>query len=319
MLKNIQITAEFIGKRIDSALSEIVDNLSRTTIQKLIREKKVLINGLVLSSSSQKITKECFIDILESEINVDYEIIPENIKLDILYEDEYVIIINKPAGLVCHPAPGHKNGTLVNAIVYHFKNNLSDMNGLLRPGIVHRLDKDTSGVMLIAKTNEAHMAFADMFANEKGKKIRRKYICYVFGSLKEKQGRIETFINRHPKNRQIYIASENSGKLAITLYNIEKTKYITSTKCISKLNCELLTGRTHQIRVHMKYMRIPIIGDEVYGKTKIESCFPDIIRNFPRQALHSRELFFIHPFLKKEMVFIAEEPEDMKELGELFI
>ena len=319
MLKNFKISAEFIGKRIDSAISEIMEDLSRTTIQKLIKEEKILIDGSTLKNSSQKIIKECHIDILEPEIITDYEIVPENIKLDILYEDEYIIIINKPAGLVCHPAPGRKTGTLVNAIVYHFKNNLSDINGILRPGIVHRLDKDTSGVMLIAKTNETHMAFANMFAREKGKTIKRKYVCYVFGTLKEKQGKIETFINRHPKNRQIYTVSNNSGKLAITLYNTEKTKYITSTKCISKLNCELLTGRTHQIRVHLKYIGVPIIGDVTYGKAKIESCFPDIIRNFPRQALHSRELFFIHPFLKKEMIFIVEEPEDMKELDKLFI
>jgi len=319
MLKNFKISAEFIGKRIDSAISEIIENLSRTAIQKLIKEEKILIDGITLKNSSQKIIKECNINILEPEITTDYEIIPENIKLDILYEDEYIIIINKPAGLVCHPAPGHKTGTLVNAIVYHFKNNLSDINGILRPGIVHRLDKDTSGVMLIAKTNETHMAFANMFAREKGKTIKRKYICYVFGTLKEKQGKIETFINRHPKNRQIYTVSNSSGRLATTLYNIEKTKYITSTKCISKLNCELLTGRTHQIRVHLKYIGVPIIGDVTYGKAKIEPCFPDIIRDFPRQALHSRELFFIHPFLKKEMIFIAEEPEDMKELDKLFI
>ncbi len=318
MSKTIEISAEFIGKRIDSAISEIVKDISRTTLQKLIKNGKVLIDGIILNNPSHKINRECVINITSHEATPEYEIIPENIDIDILYEDEYIIIINKPAGLVCHPAPGHRTGTLVNAIVYHFNNNLSDINGLLRPGIVHRLDKDTSGVMLIAKTNEAHMAFANLFANEKGKSIKRKYICYVFGSLKEKQGKIETFINRHPKNRQLYSVFENSGKLAITLYNIEKTKYITSTKCISKVTCELLTGRTHQIRVHMKFMGIPIIGDQNYGKGRIESCFPGIIREFPRQALHSNQLFFIHPFLKREMLFIIEEPEDMMNLNMLF-
>lgn len=318
MSRRIEISAEFIGKRIDSAISELIDDISRTTLQKLIKNEKVLINGRILNTPSQKITQQCSIDIIDSEITPDYDIIPENIDLDILYEDEYIIVINKPAGLVCHPAPGHKTGTLVNAIVYHFKNNLSNINGILRTGIVHRLDKDTSGVMLIAKTNEAHMAFAELFANEKGKSIKRKYICYVFGSPKEKQGKIETFINRHPKNRQIYTVSENSGKIAITLYNTKQVKYITSTKCISKVGCELLTGRTHQIRVHMKYMGNPIIGDQTYGKSKIESFYPDIIRNFSRQALHSKELFFIHPFFKKEMNFIAEESEDLKNLNILF-
>lgn len=318
MSMRIDIPVTSIGKRIDIAISEFVDNISRTQIQRLIKEGKVYINDERLTDPSQKIAKECVIEILNTDVESNYEIIPENIELNVLYEDEYIVVVNKPAGLVCHPAPGHRNGTLVNAIVYHFKNNLSNINGALRPGIVHRLDKDTSGVMLIAKTNEAHMSFANLFANEKGKSLKRKYVCYVIGSPKEKQGKIETLITRHPKNRQIYTTSEEMGKVAITLYSREKIKYVSPTKCISKINCELLTGRTHQIRVHMKYINTPIIGDQIYGKAKIDSCFPDIIKIFPRQALHSKELYFVHPFSKKEMSFIAEEPEDMSKLNELF-
>lgn len=318
MTRRVDISNEFIGERLDSVISGLAEELSRSHIQKLIKDGKILIDGNVLTDGSKRVSKPCIIDITESAIESEYEIVPENIPIDIIYEDDYIVVINKPAGLVCHPAPGHKSGTLVNAIVHHFQNNLSNVNGSLRPGIVHRLDKDTSGVMLIAKTNESHMAFAELFANEKGVKLKRKYVCYVFGSPKEKHGRIQTFITRHPKNRQAYTVSSNGGKLAITLYNTEKTRYITSTKSISKISCELLTGRTHQIRVHMKYIGTPIIGDQTYGKLRIEDCFPNFVKAFPRQALHSRELFFVHPFLKKEMTFIAKEPEDMQDLNKLF-
>ena len=165
-------------------------------------------------------------------------------------------MIDKPAGLVCHPAPGHRSGTLVNALVNKFK--LSDVNGNIRPGIIHRLDKDTSGLMIVAKTNEAHMAFSNLFANFKGSLIKRRYIAIVFGIPQNKQGKIETYITRHPKNRQMFTTSNTNGKLAITLYNVQKSFYFSSTKSISVVECELLTGRTHQIRVHMKYIEAKI-------------------------------------------------------------
>ena len=314
----IKISNDFIGKRIDIAISELISEFSRSKIQKLIKDQKIKINDVSVSSS-QKILAECFVNIEETQENLNYEIIPENIDLDILFEDEFIVVLNKPAGMVCHPAPGHKSGTLVNAIMYHFNNSLSCVGGVSRPGIVHRLDKDTSGVMLIAKTNESHVAFANLFANEKGKSIKRRYTCFAFGVPFEKSSKIETFITRHPKNRQIYTTSDTSGKRAITLYEIEKSVYFTSTKAISKINCELLTGRTHQIRVHLKHIGHHIIGDQVYGKSKIEPTYPDIVRCFPRQALHSNELEFVHPFTKQRLVFAAKLPNDLELLNNIII
>ena len=184
----------------------------------------------------------------------------------------------------------------------------------MRPGIVHRLDKDTSGLMLIAKTNEAHMAFANLFANEKGNLIRRKYVCFVFGVPYPRSGKIETFITRHPHNRQMFVSHNSRGKKAITLYEVEKSMYFSSTKAISKIHCELLTGRTHQIRVHMKHIGHNIIGDIIYGKSKIEPIYPLVIRNFPRQALHSYQLEFQHPFTHNWLCFTSTLPRDMLNL-----
>ena len=315
----LEITDNEIGKRIDVAISDLISNFSRSKVQKMIKDGNVSLNGVVISDPSKKITETCLVEIEETEPEYDYEVIPEQIDLDIVYEDEFIVVVNKKAGMVCHPAPGHKAGTLVNAIAYHFKDSLSDVGGLTRPGIVHRLDKDTSGLMLIAKTNEAHMAFADLFANEKGNLIKRKYTCFVFGIPSPKVGRIDTFITRHPKNRQMYTTHETNGKHAVTLYEVEKSKYFTSTKAISKINCELLTGRTHQIRVHMKHIGHNIIGDEVYGKSKIEATYPEIAKHFPRQALHSKVLEFQHPFTKQWMIFEAELPKDMKQLDNLIV
>ena len=310
----IEITDSEIGKRIDVAISEVLTEFSRTKVQKLIKSKKIACNGELILDASKKITASCCVEVEDCEPEYEYEIIPEQIDLDIVFEDEFIIVINKPAGMVCHPAPGHKSGTLVNAIAYHFKNQLSSIGGTMRPGIVHRLDKDTSGLMLIAKTNEAHMAFANLFANEKGNLIKRKYVCFVFGVPFPKCGKIETFITRHPHNRQMFIAHNSNGKKAVTLYEVEKSVYFSSTKAISKVYCELLTGRTHQIRVHMKHIGNNIIGDHVYGKSKIEPIYPLNIRNFSRQALHALKREFQHPFTHKWLYFTSDLPQDMLNL-----
>lgn len=317
-MPKIELYLDEIGKRLDATIADKLPELSRTKIQKLIEQGKVAVNGKTVTSSSIKVSEVCTVILENDSQEPEYEITPENIALDVVFEDEFVIILNKPAGMVCHPAPGHKSGTLVNALTHHFQSDLSSMGGVTRPGIVHRLDKDTSGLMLIAKTDEAHMAFANLFANEKGNLIKRKYICFVYGVPTPRNGQIETFITRHPKNRQMYIAHESSGKNAITLYNVQKSIYFTATKAISKVNCELLTGRTHQIRVHMKYIGNNIIGDAVYGKSKIENTYPEIVRGFPRQALHSQSLEFKHPFTKSWMTFKADLPADIALLDELF-
>ncbi len=313
----IEIKDSEIGKRIDVAISELLPELSRTKVQKLIKSHKIICNDELVIDASKKIIATSSIEIEDCSLEYDYDVIPEKIDLNIVYEDDFIIVINKPAGMVCHPAPGHKSGTLVNAIAYLYRDQLSDIGGVMRPGIVHRLDKDTSGLMLIAKTNEAHVSFANLFANEKGNLIKRKYVCFVFGIPSPKSSTIETFITRHPKNRQMFIAHDGIGKKAITLYEVEQSRYCASTKAISKVNCELLTGRTHQIRVHMKYIGSNIIGDQMYGKQKIEHTYPEIMRNFPRQALHSHILEFLHPFTHEWLHFEADLPEDMQKLAQL--
>ena len=313
----IEIKDSGIGKRVDAAISELLPELSRTKVQKLIKAQKVTCNDALVVDASKKIVVPCIVEIADYELDYDYKIIPEKIDLNIVYEDEFIIVINKSAGMVCHPAPGHKSGTLVNAIAYYYRNQLSDIGGAMRPGIVHRLDKDTSGLMLIAKTNEAHMSFANLFANEKGNLIQRKYVCFVFGIPSPRNGTVETFITRHPRNRQMFIAHNSIGKKAITLYEVEKSIYCTSKNAISKVNCELLTGRTHQIRVHMKYIGCNIIGDKMYGRLKVAPTYPEIVRNFSRQALHSNVLEFQHPFTQKWLHFEANLPEDMQKLEQL--
>ena len=328
---------EHIDKRLDVVLTSIIPvvtgkNISRTTIQNSIRSGNVLVNNIVVLNPNTKLNKISNIQVNIIESNNSYEISGENIPLDIVYEDDYILVINKPAGLVCHPAPGHKSGTLVNALVNKFK--LSDINGNTRPGIVHRLDKDTSGLMIVAKTNESHMAFSNLFANFKGSLIKRKYIAVVFGTPLDKQREIcipldkqreidihqtkmieiKTYITRHPKNRQMFTTSNTNGKLAITLFNVIKSFYFSSTKSISVVECELLTGRTHQIRVHMKYIGCPLVGDQMYCKSRIETIYPDYIKYFPRQALHSSVLSFIHPFTNKNLTFTAPLPEDINEI-----
>ena len=308
---------EHIGKRLDIILTSIIPvvtgrNVSRTTIQNSIKSGNVLVDNIITLNPSTKLNKISIIKINIIENNSNYEINGEEIPLNIVYEDDYILVIDKPAGLVCHPAPGHRSGTLVNALVNKFK--LSDVNGNIRPGIIHRLDKDTSGLMIVAKTNEAHMAFSNLFANFKGSLIKRKYIAIVFGTPQNKQGKIETYITRHPKNRQMFTTSNTNGKLAITLYNVQKSFYFSSTKSISVVECELLTGRTHQIRVHMKYIGCPLVGDKMYCKSKIETVYPDYIKNFPRQALHSSTLSFVHPFTNKQLTFTSQLPEDINKI-----
>ena len=321
-MSNITVTTgtEHIGKRLDVVLTNILPvvtgkHISRTMIQQCIKYGNVVINNIAILNPSTKLNRISTIQITDIENcrnTQEYEITGEDIPIDIIYEDEYILVINKQAGLVCHPAVGNKSGTLVNAIVNRFK--LSDINGNTRPGIIHRLDKDTSGLMIVAKTNEAHIAFSNLFANHKGTLIKRKYIAMVFGTPKNEQGEIKTYITRHPKNRQIFTASDINGKLAITIYNVQKSFYFTSTKSISVVECELLTGRTHQIRVHMKYIGCPIVGDKTYGKAKIEVIYPEYIRTFPRQALHSSTLSFQHPFTKAYLTFNAPLPEDMQRI-----
>lgn len=313
---------EKIGERLDSTISDI-SQISRTKIQKYIKDGCVSIDGKVITDGSKKITSpSCIVTIDQKNFNLDDEAIrpiAEDIPLDIVYEDDDLMVINKASGMVCHPAPGHHTGTLVNAIMWHCKDKLSDVGeDISRPGIVHRLDKDTSGLMVVAKSNIAHQKLSEYFASSKGKNIIRKYLCFCFGIPAVRNSVVETFIGRDPKNRQQYTVTQTIGKNSITMYEMLKTAYITSTKPLSLIECELLTGRTHQIRVHMKHIGCPLVGDPMYGKRKVEYTYPEVVKDFHRTALHSHYLEFLHPVSKETLCFEADLPGDLKTLDELF-
>lgn len=295
--ENISLKSELgdTNKRLDQYLKEQMPDYSRAYIQKMIKNGLVEIKGIKKVKTSYKLKENETIDVNIPE-NEELEVIAENIPLDIIYQDKDIAIINKTANMVVHPAPGNYNGTLVNAIMYHIKD-LSGINGILRPGIVHRLDKNTSGLIIVAKNDLAHKELSEMF---KIKTIKKTYIAIVNGKLKKKKGRIETLIGRNPKDRKKMAVVYRNGKNAITNYWVldEKDDY-------SLLKVQIETGRTHQIRVHMKHIGHPILGDEVYGKTsKIAN----------RQMLHAYKLEFVHPVTKNKMKLTGDIPEDFKDV-----
>ena len=296
----IKISAKYVGKRLDVAIAEN-STLSRTKIKNLIENGNIIINNSICSPD-QVIKQETIVKIKYCTTIPTIE--PENIAINIVYEDDDIIIVNKDAGMVCHPAPGNYTGTLVNAILWHCKN-LPINNGIMRPGLVHRLDKDTSGLLIIAKNEKSMQILQQYFQNKSEQKIVRKYICICYGSPKNKTDTIETFITRNPKNRQLFATSFDTGKIAITKYNVLRTYYLTSTKILSKIECQLLTGRTHQIRVHMKHLKCPIIGDPLYGKT---------FNEINRTALHSYYIKLIHPINKKTLEITVNLPNDMQQI-----
>lgn len=277
------ITEEMEEERVDKCLSELIDSLSRSYIQKLLSEGKITINNIPVKSSYRVKADDKVKVILPPAVTPD--IVPENIPLDILYEDEDVIVVNKPKGMVVHPAPGHYSGTLVNALLAHCGYDLSGINGVLRPGIVHRIDKDTTGSVIVCKNDRAHACIAQQL---KDHAITRKYHAIVQGNLKEETGTIHTLIGRHPGDRKKMAVVKNGGKEAVTHYKVlkhfEKYTYI---------ECQLETGRTHQIRVHMAYLGYPLLGDMVYGSGK--NC----PYHLEGQTLHAKILGFQHPVTKK--------------------
>lgn len=294
----VMVTFDEINERMDSFLSKKTD-FTRSRIQQLIKNGDITVNGKNAKNnkkikSSYKIEENDRIEIFIPETE-QAEIIPENIKIDIIYEDEDIAVINKKAGLVVHPAQGHYSGTLVNAILYHIKD-LSGINGEIRPGIVHRLDKDTSGLIVIAKNDKAHINLAKMFQE---KKIKKTYLAILKGKLTKEKGRIVTQIGRDTDDRKkmTVIKGNDRGKEAITNYNV-----ICSNELFTLVKVYIETGRTHQIRVHMKYMGYPILGDMVYGRKDSEK----------RQMLHAYKLEFLHPVTEKPMKFISEIPEDFR-------
>ena len=300
-------------ERIDVFLTNSLENATRSRIQKLIKAQFVIVNGDVVKSNYMISP----LDNIEVTIPVSPrpdKIEAENIPIEIVYEDEYLIVVNKPPGIVVHPAFGNFTGTLVHALLYHTEN-LSDYNSPDRPGIVHRLDKNTSGLLLVAKDPWVHAQLAKQFTN---RTITREYWAVCWGILKEKEGSVIGNIARSKRDRKIFTVTENEGKYAETLFQeIEQFEFA------SLIKLKLKTGRTHQIRVHMTHINHPIFGDPTYGGRKIvygsnlpkiKSRVDNLVSIIKRQALHAQTNGFINPETKEELIFNSDLPEDMKSL-----
>jgi 23S rRNA pseudouridine1911/1915/1917 synthase len=312
------ITDQDIGSRLDVVLVKLLPSLSRSNLKKIIELKQVKINSTIIESPSKKLKKNDHVEINIIPEN-DIKILPANIKLKIVYEDKDILVINKPAGMVVHPGAGNHNNTLVNALIYKYKNKLSNVNGATRPGIVHRIDKETSGLLVVAKNNYAHANLGRQFSNHT---IKRKYYALCWGVLRPLNGKIETLIGRSRKNRQLMSVTEISGKKAVTNYLTLKVFEIKNVPKISFIECELETGRTHQIRVHMAYKGCSLLGDQQYGKKnlkfkKINKDFENKLKILNRQALHAKSLGFVHPTTKKFMSFESKLPQDFKKILDL--
>ena len=312
---NLNVLSGYNGNRIDRFLQSHLDKISRTKIQNLIREGFVKLNNNQITEAAKKIKTNDTIEI-KFPPTKETHIKPQKISLNILYEDDDIIIINKPAGLVVHPGAGNYDYTLVNGLLFHYHAKLSSVGGKLRPGIVHRIDKDTSGVIVVAKNDFAHNNLSKQFSDHT---IKRTYEALIWGSLKPKNGKINEKISRSIKNRQLMSVRKNIGKIAITNYKTLEVFQNINIPKISLIECKLETGRTHQIRVHMNFKGNPILGDKSYGKSrkkfkKIDLNIEKKINNFNRQALHAKSLGFKHPTKKKEVYFEAERPKDFDTL-----
>ncbi len=315
--KTIKISASLFdkGKRIDIFLTEKVKELTRSNIKKLINSKKVKVNNFIIESQSKKIKENDIIKIsLEYEVNKN--LLPSKKPIDIIYEDKDLIVINKPQGLVVHPGAGNKNDTLVNMLVGNYKNKLSDLSGGMRPGIVHRIDKDTSGLLVIAKNNFTHSFLSEQFSNHS---INRRYVALVWGVLRPLKGTIQTLITRSKKNRQLMTTDDLKGKKAITKYTTQKVFNKKNIPKISLIEFQLETGRTHQIRVHMIYKGTSILGDKKYRKKnmkfkKLDKNFDEILNSFKGQVLHASTLGFKHPRNSERLEFKTKLPNKFKKL-----
>lgn len=296
-MEELFIKAEDGGIRIDKFLADELPGLTRSHIQKLIKEEMISVNSYPVKANYKlNPGDEIFVRIPEPELP---DIVPENIPLDILYEDQDILIINKPKGMVVHPAPGHYTGTLVNAVMYHCKDNLSGINGVTRPGIVHRIDKDTTGSLLICKNDASHQYFADLL---KEHEITRKYHAIVCGNLKEDYGTVNASVGRHPTDRKKMSTRCANGRPAVTHY-----KVLERFGDYTYIECTLETGRTHQIRVHMASIGHPVLGDTVYGPAKCPY-------KLEGQTLHAKILGICHPATGEYMEFDAPLPEYFEKL-----
>ncbi|MDO4396697.1 MAG: RluA family pseudouridine synthase, partial [Clostridia bacterium] len=286
------------GTRIDLLLSTNLEGTSRSFIQKLFEKGNIKVNGELCTSKKYKVSENDMVEITIPEPEM-LTVEAENIPIDIVYEDDDVLIVNKTKGMVVHPAVGNYTGTLVNAIMYHCGDRLSSINGVIRPGIVHRIDKDTSGLLMIAKNDKAHESLSAQLAEHS---ITRKYIALVYDNIKEDEGTVDAPIGRDPKNRLRQAVTDLNSKRAVTHYKVLERfgKY-------TLIQAQLETGRTHQIRVHMSYIKHPLVGDLVYGPKKQSIAVEG-------QMLHAKILGFVHPSTGEYMEFDSELPEYFEEI-----
>lgn len=300
-------------ERLDLFLTNAIENATRSKVRKLIDAELVTVNGVVAKANYQ-VKPNDVIEAVHPISPQPEDVEPEDIPLDIIYEDENLLIINKPAGMVAHPAYANYTGTLVNALLHHTKQ-LSDLNEPGRPGIIHRLDKDTSGLLVVAKDDFTHAKIAEQFSK---RTVDREYQAVCWGKFKERKGEIDSNIVRSKKDRKKFSTSETEGKHALTLYEVLEEFEFTSY-----LKINLKTGRTHQIRVHLSGIAKPVFGDPTYGGRqivygsdlpKIKARVQNLLQIMPRQALHAKTIGFYHPIKKEKMFFDSELPEDMKTL-----
>lgn len=292
----LEITEEMVGERIDKVVSSIDEEWSRSQIANWVKDGAIRVNGEIVKPNYKVRLNDLII--VTPPVLEELDVVPEDLNLDIVYEDEDVLVVNKPKGMVVHPAPGHSHGTLVNGLMFHCQD-LSGINGVVRPGIVHRIDKDTSGLLMVAKNDISHTSLVDQLVK---KTVTRKYVALVHGHIPHDKGTIEAPIARDPKERQ-NMAIVDKGKHAVTHFRV-----LERFGDFTLVECRLETGRTHQIRVHMKYIGYPLVGDPKYGPRKT--------MDVGGQALHAEVIGFVHPKTKEYLEFSAEPPAEFAELLE---
>lgn len=291
----LEIPSDGDGIRLDKWLSAQNLELTRTALQGLIENGSITVNGKTVAKNYKQKKGDVVKIIIPEPVELNTE--PENIPLDIVYEDDSLLVVNKPKGMVVHPAPGNYSGTLVNALLYHCGESLSGINGVIRPGIVHRIDKNTSGLLIVAKTDSAHKILAEQI---KQHSFTREYECVACGRFKETEGTINAPIGRNPADRKKMCVTDKNSKNAVTHYSVlEQFEKHAHVKCV------LETGRTHQIRVHLSYKGHPVLGDEVYGKA---------FKGIDGQCLHAKKIGFIHPETNEYMEFDSKLPDYFEEI-----
>lgn len=291
----IDVPENLEGERIDKFLATLLEDCSRNAIQKLIENGKITVNGKEINKK-YRVCADDEVVMQPNELKaLDAE--PENIPLDIVYEDDDLLVVNKPRGMVVHPAPANYSGTLVNALLYHCKDSLSGINGVLRPGIVHRIDKDTSGLLIVAKNDKAHIGLAKQI---KEHSFTREYNAVIVGHLKDREGTVDAPIGRNPKDRKKMCVTNQNSKNAVTHY-----KVLADYDGYSHISLKLETGRTHQIRVHMAYLGHSVAGDAVYGNDKKSMSLNG-------QCLHAIKIGFVHPITNEYLEFTSELPDYFK-------